>query len=173
MMLRSILLVVLFMTPRLNAAQSVETSHDAALDYSTLVLTTSLEMENPVSELATFFVQQGYTLNFMTLNATQFSTQERELVVAEDLEYKVKVAFFVKKIKQDPLPIFHIGIVWRYGEENGPGVLDATPPEIMAYKEKYKPIYTKRIWSYIDKRITTLYQHALFTHPLVDESAED
>ena len=169
-MLRFTLLLFFILTARQTAAQEIDTSQVNVLDYSTLVLTTSLDMDNPVSDFASFWVRQGYTLNFAMMHETQFSMQEREVIVAEDLEYKVKLSLFVRKVKQDPLPVFHVGIVWRYGDENGSGLSGATPPEIVAYKEKYAPIYTKRIWHYIDRTIKR-YDHTLLTHPLVEENS--
>lgn len=135
-------------------------------DSSVVVLVTSLEAENPASNLASFFVQEGWSLDFGEIGEAHFSTQEREIAIAEDLEYMVNLTLHVKTVKEGPLPVFHIKIAWTYGGLNNRGPIEATRSEIEAYRQRYVPVYTQRIGSYIEQVVKN-YKHALLAYPLL------
>lgn len=129
----------------------------------TVVVVTSLETEKALAELSTSFVRQGYMLDFGSMDDQQFSTHRREVLIAEDLEYRAQVKHTITLQQTGPLATVHIKTTWNYGALSKP--LDATPQELIDYKERYLPIYSNRIRLYIDALVSE-FDYTLLAHPL-------
>lgn len=129
----------------------------------TVAVVTSLDTESALSELSTSFVQEGYVLDFGSMNAQQFSTQPREVQIADDLEYKAVVKHTVVLQDSQPLATVHIRTTWNYGELSK--AIDAGPQALLAYKERYRPVYSNRIRLYIDALVSE-FEYTLLAHPL-------
>ena len=128
-----------------------------------MAVVTSLQTEKAVSELTTSFIRAGYSLDITSLGETQFKTQPREVVVAEDLEYKVHVKHTVSVQEGTPLATVHIETVWNYGGLNKP--VDSDPQSLAEYKRRYIPVYSNRIRLYIDAFVSE-FDYVLLAHPL-------
>ena len=124
---------------------------------------TSLNSEAALSELASSFVQKGYALDFGSMNDVQFSTQPRDVVVADDLEFMVNIKHTITLQPGNPLATVHIKTMWNYGELNKP--VDVGPRELADHKRKYVPVYSNRIRLYIEA-VVSEFEYTLLTHPL-------
>ena len=129
----------------------------------TVAVVTFLEADAAVSELTTSFIRAGYTLDIASLNERQFSTQPREVAVADDLEYKVHVRHTVIMQDAQPLATLHVETVWNYGELNKP--VDSDPRSLAEYRQRYIPVYSNRIRLYIDAFVSE-FDFVLLAHPV-------
>ena len=157
---RLVIILVFFAFVTSASAQKV-----AILPFNapTVVGVTSLTSEAALSELASSFVRKGYTLDFGSMNEVQFSTQPRDVVVADDLEFMVNVKHTISLQPGNPLATVHIKTLWNYGEPNKP--LDAGPGELVDHKRKYVSVYSNRIRLYIEAFVSE-FDYTLLTHPL-------
>ena len=157
---RLVIISLFFLIVTSASAQNV-----AILPFNapTVVGVTSLKSESALSELASSFVQKGYALDFGSMNDVQFSTQPRDVVVADDLEFMVNVKHTVTLQPGNPLATVHIKTMWNYGELNKP--VDVGPRELADHKRKYVPVYSNRIRLYIEAFVSE-FDYTLLTHPL-------
>ena len=145
-------------TQTTNQAQSV-----LPFNATTVAVITQLERPGALAEVASSFVREGYRLDFGTMDDQQFSTLDREVRVADDLEFLVDVRHTVMLLDTEPLAAIHIKTMWNYAGMNKP--VDAAPQALAAYKEKYVPVYTNRIRLYIEAFVSE-FEYTLLAYPL-------
>ena len=160
-----IILCLLFVHPAFS--QSFADRLSPSKNAPTVVCVTSLDSAIALAEMTGFMVLKGYTVNLTSMNTLQFTTNPREVAVAKDLEYTVKLFHTVKLLKGNPLATLHIETSWQYAGLNNRDQIDATPAEIKEYKETYEPVYSNRIQDYIEEMLAD-YEHRLLTYALAE-----